>query len=98
METILESLLSGELQELYLQNKEWMSQVLFLENEIRFSQKLFAKELFSISQKNNEKEVELVKESLLSLETRILNLKELVFLHQHQLETIFKDPNSLLAL
>lgn len=98
METISESLLSGELQELYLQNKEWMSQLLFLEDEIRFLQKVFAREQLHINQKNNQREVELISESLLSLETRINNLKEQVGLHQHKLEAIFKDPKQFIDI
>lgn len=98
METISESLLSTELQELYLQNKDWMSQVLFLEDESRFFQKLFVKRLFFIGKNHSVKQVDLISESLLSLEKRTISLKNLVVQHQHLLETIIKDPAHGIAM
>ncbi len=98
MDTISESLLSTELQELYLQNKEWMSQVLFLEDESRFFQKLFVERLFFIGQHHSVKQVELISECLLSLEKRTVSLKTLVLQHQHLLENILTDPAHLIGM
>jgi len=98
METIEESLLSTELQELYLQNKDWMSQVLFLEDESRFFQKLFAERLFFIGQHQSVKQVELITECLLSLEKRTISLKNLVVQHQHLIENLIKDPAHLIGM
>ena len=92
METISESQLSAELQELYLQNKEWMSQLLFLEDESRFFQKLFVDRLFFIGQHHSPKQVNLISESLLALEKRTVSLKNLVIEHQQLLSHILKDP------
>jgi len=92
MDTISKSLLSAELQELYMQNKKWMSQILFLEDESRFLQQLFVKKQFLIDLKTGSKQKELIAESLISLEKRTITIKYLVIQHQHLLETIFKDP------
>jgi chaperonin cofactor prefoldin len=41
MKTLIDSTLSAELQELYLENKEWLSNILFLEDEMQFLNRLF---------------------------------------------------------
>ena len=43
METIEQKYLVAELQELYLQNNEWLSDLAFLEDEMRLFKKLFDK-------------------------------------------------------
>jgi hypothetical protein len=45
MKTLIDSTLSAELQELYLENKEWLSDILFLEDEMRFLNRLFERVL-----------------------------------------------------
>ncbi|RZL50700.1 MAG: hypothetical protein EOP00_02955 [Pedobacter sp.] len=91
METISKSTLSAELQELYLQNKEWMSQVLFLEDESRFFQKLFGQKLFLIGKNHTTKQINLICGNLEALHQRTSKLKALVNAHQHLLESILKD-------
>lgn len=91
MDTISKSILSTELQELYLQNKEWMSHVLFLEDESRFFQKLFGQKLFVIGKNNSIKQIDLITDSLNNLQERTIKLKALVTKHQHLLESILKD-------
>ena len=93
MDLISESTLSTELQELYLQNKEWMSQVCFLEDESRFYQKLFGEKLFYIGKKHTAKEIDAITESLAILSEKTLALKELVNKHQHMLEGILKTED-----
>ncbi|MES2828027.1 MAG: hypothetical protein V4687_07730 [Bacteroidota bacterium] len=88
MITISEDAISEELQELYLQNKEWMSQVLFLEDEGRFFQKLFSQRLFKIARECSAETVDLIRDSLESLERRTMALKSLVLQHQCLLENI----------
>jgi len=40
MDTLIQPTLSEELQELYLENKEWLSDILFVEDEVRFLKKV----------------------------------------------------------
>ena len=49
MTTLIDQQLSSELQELYLQNKQWYSDVLFLEDETAFFQKLFGSVLSTVA-------------------------------------------------
>lgn len=93
MNLISESTLSTELQELYLQNKEWMSHVCFLEDESRFYQKLFGEKLFYIGKKHTVKEIDAITVSLSMLNDKTVALKELVTKHQHLLEGILKTED-----
>jgi hypothetical protein len=86
------TILSSELQELYLLNKEWFSDVLFLEDETRFYKKIFTKLLLSKIKEEHFHEVQSVNQSLLALEKRREDLKALIVRHQHLLETLIKDP------
>ncbi|WP_316784129.1 hypothetical protein [Pedobacter frigiditerrae] len=98
MDVLSESRLSTELQELYLQNKEWMSHVLFLEDENRFFQKLFGQKLFVIGKSHTAKQINLISESLASLQEKTVNLKKLVIKHQHLLEGILKDAEHIVGI
>lgn len=98
MDVLSEARLSTELQELYLQNKEWMSHVLFLEDENRFFQKLFGEKLFVIGKNHTTKQINLISESLAILSEKTVNLKKLVIKHQHLLEGILKDTAQLIGL
>ena len=98
MDVLSESILSTELQELYLQNKEWMSQVLFLEDESRFFQKLFGQKLFFVGKNHTPKQIDLIIKSLSSLQERTIKLKLLVFKHQQLLESILKDPEQSVGI
>jgi hypothetical protein len=98
MDVLSESILSTELQELYLQNKEWMSQVLFLEDESRFFQKLFGQKLFLVGKNHTAKQIDLISESLSSLQERTIKLKSLVLKHQHLLASILKDPAQTIGI
>lgn len=98
MDVLSESRLSAELQELYLQNKEWMSHVLFLEDENRFFQKLFGQKLFVIGKSHTTKQINLISGSLANLYERTVKLKSLVIKHQHLLEDILKDKEHTVGL
>ncbi|RZK90528.1 MAG: hypothetical protein EOO98_08155 [Pedobacter sp.] len=93
MDLTSESTLSTELQELYLQNKEWMSQVCFLEDESRFYQKLFGAKLFYIGKKHTAREIYAITENLTILGKRTTAIKDLVIKHQHMLEGILKTED-----
>lgn len=93
MDLISESTLSEELQELYLQNKEWMSQVRFLEEESRFYQKLFGERLFYIGRKHTAREIDAITENLFILSERTIAVKQLVIQHQHMLEGMLRTED-----
>jgi hypothetical protein len=88
MDTRLDLALSAELQELYLENKEWLSKVLFLEDEMRFFKRLFNKVLSGEYKRENLQQVRMVSSKLnLILERRKL-LKNVLCLRRHQLEQL----------
>lgn len=90
--------LSSELQELYLQNKQWLSDVLFLEDETRFFQTLFNKALSSAVEDNRFKELQLINIGLNELEEHRNNVRNLVNRHQQMLESMLKDQNKIIGL
>ena len=91
METKIESQLSLELQEMYLENKEWLSDILFLADEMRFFQDIFQKLITSPIKQNNAEKVEFVNVSLTSLQERRDHLKSTLDNRQHVLESMLKD-------
>jgi len=73
METLIDSTLSAEFQELYLQNKEWLSDILFLEDEMRFFKKLFDRVLSGTIERENLQQTVMISAKLnLILERRKL--------------------------
>ncbi|MFC5283495.1 hypothetical protein [Pedobacter alpinus] len=91
METTEQKQLSAELQELYLENKEWFSEILFLEDEMRFFRKLFDKVITLSVQENKIGELHPVNKSLTELNEKRQALKTLIIKHQHDLESLIKD-------
>jgi hypothetical protein len=98
MDPISELQLSIELQELYLQNKEWMSHALFLSDENRFFQKLFSQNLFLIGKNHPSSQVDLVGAALEKQGDNIIKLKDLILKHQHVLERVLKDPEQKVSI
>jgi hypothetical protein len=89
--------LSSELQELYLENKEWRSEIDFLKDEHRFLTKLLnAEKLTAI--KHGSEQIELVGKSLELLQQKIENLEKLTSKHQHLLESILSDNQQHIGL
>lgn len=86
-----DSQLSSELQELYLQNKEWLSDILYLEDETRFFQKLFDKVLSSSIDEDKFEEVKFIDSSLSELQNRRAKLKTLVNSQIQVLQSMMKD-------
>jgi hypothetical protein len=78
-----EAQLSTELQELYLGNKEKLSDLLFLEDETRFFQKLFEKVLLANVKKEKFQEIEFINLSLGELQRRRNKLLVLINSQQH---------------
>ena len=93
-----EQQLSSELQELYLENKQWLSDVLFLEDEAAFFQKLFESVLSSAVKENLVTEILFINASLRQLEERRKEQKELILKHQHLLENLIKDQSKKIGL
>ena len=90
--------LSAELQELYLQNKQWFSDVLFLEDETRFFNKIFDRILPTVIIKDRFMEVQYISASLGQLEARTKTLKELLIRQLHLLESMLKNLNKSIGL
>ena len=93
-----EQQLSSELQELYLENKQWLSDVLFLEDEAAFFQKLFESVLLSAVKENLVTEILFINASLKQLEERRKEQKKLILKHQHLLENLIKDQSKKIGL
>lgn len=98
MKTLNNQQLSSELQELYLQNKQWYSDVLFLEDEAAFFQKLFGSVLSSVIKENLVSEVLFINASMKDLEARRNEQKNLILKNQHLLEGMLKDEKGKIDL
>ena len=93
-----EAQLSSELQELYLENKETLSDILFLEDESRFFQKLFDKVLLSPIKEEKFQQIEFVNSSLLELQNRRDKLKTLLTNQQLSIESMLKNADMKIGL
>ena len=98
MNNQIEQQLSSELQELYLENKQWLSDVLFLEDEAAFFQKLFESVLSSAVKENLVTEILFINASLRQLEERRKEQKKLILKHQCLLENLIKDQSKKIVL
>lgn len=90
------TLLSEELQELYLENKEWLSDIAFLEDESHFLRNLFGESFSGAA--NNLKQMEKLNDQLIKLGDHRLLLKKLVLQHKDLIENILKDPNNAMNM
>jgi hypothetical protein len=88
MGTRLDLALSAELQELYLENKEWLSRVLFLEDEMRFFKRLYNKVLSGDYKRENLQQIRMVSSKLNQILERRKLLKNVLCLRRHQLEQL----------
>ena len=93
-----EAQLSSELQELYLENKETLSDILFLEDESRFFQKLFDKVLLSPIKEEKFQEIESVNSSLAELQNRRDKLKIVLTNQQLSIESMLKNADMKIEL
>ena len=98
METKLETQLSFELQEMYLENKEWLSNILFLEDEMRFFQQIFQKLLNSPEKQNNIEQIEFINSRLDLLQNRRNHLKKIVNNRHEVLESMFIHPPETITI
>ncbi|TCD01520.1 hypothetical protein [Pedobacter psychroterrae] len=88
METLINSTLSDELQELYLENKEWLSDILFLEDEMRFFKNLFDQVLSGKIERENLQQLEMISASLNVILERRKQLKNVLECRKSQLEQL----------
>ena len=93
-----EAQLSSELQELYLENKETLSDILFLEDESRFFQKLFDKVLLSPIKEEKFQEIESVNSNLAELRNRREKLKIVLTNQQLSIESMLKNADMKIEL
>lgn len=89
--------LSSELAELYLENKEWRSEIDFLKDEHRFFTKLLAADRLAIKNPPAE-QIELIKTSLAVLKQQLDDLESLTSKHQDLIESIFTDSEQRVGL
>ncbi len=95
MNTIPDPQLSLEIQELYLENKEWISQLAFLQDEHRFFKKIFDGKILS---GRSSEDVLKVANSLTDLKNSIHLMEKLTLKHQHLLEAVLLDKNQSISL
>lgn len=98
MEPKIEAQLSSELQEMYLENKEWSSDILFLEDEMRFFQQLLQKQLESPVKHDNAEQVAFINSSLNALQERRNHLKSILDNRKHVLEAMLRDEMRTITL
>lgn len=98
MEPKIETQLSFELQEMYLENKEWLSDILFLEDEMRFFQQLFQKHLEQPIKKSYTDQVAFINLSLSALQERRNQLKIILDRRKHVLEAMLRDEMRTITL
>jgi len=90
MKMPLDTQLSYELQELYLENKEWLSDILFLEDEMRFFQNLFDNVLSTRVKRKNIQQVEVISASLGEILQRRKQLKAVLISRKENFEKLLK--------
>lgn len=89
--------LSAELAEMYLENKQWKSDLDFLKDEHRFFAKLLnAEKLATI--RHAPEQIALIGTSLALLQQQIEDLENLTCKHQHLIESIFADSEQRIGL
>ena len=98
METIENRQLESELQELYLENKEWLSDALFIEDEIRFFQNLFDKVISLAILEDRVSELHPINKSLEELMKTGQVIKSQIIKNQHLLESLIKDPEKKIGM
>ena len=82
--------LSAELQELYLENKEWLSDILFLEDEMRFFQGLFDTMLCAKVKRKHTQQVAAISAGLAQLLERRTQLKAVLVSRKKNLEQLLE--------
>ncbi len=98
MENIANTQLSEELQELYLENKEWSSELSFLEDESRFFEKLFDNIISSAIDAAHISKLKFVSAILIHLKNKRNEIRALVLDHQTFLTSLLAKPGKMIGL
>jgi len=98
MKMPLDTQLSAELQELYLENKEWLSDILFLEDEMRFFQNIFDKVLSERVKRKNVQQVEVISASLGEILQRRRQLKAVLISRKENFEQLLEGKSERFEL
>jgi hypothetical protein len=93
MKTLIDSTLSAELQELYLENKEWLSNVLYLQDELRFFKNLYSQILAAGVEREHLPQLEMISSSMNYLQLRRMQLKEDLEGRKFQLSQLLNGSN-----
>lgn len=88
METQIDPQLSAGLQELLLENKEWLSKIIFLEEEMKISHNLFEKLLSDGDKKKYNLQVEMINSKLTPLMVRRKYLKTILNTRNKNIEQL----------
>lgn len=89
--------LSEELQELYLENKEWVAKIDFLKDELRFFNKLFAAKQLNAGS-DQQTEALNIQERLNTLAQQIQHLTELTAKHQKLITTCLTSQQQKIGI
>ena len=81
METIIDQQLSDELQDMFLQNKLWLSDILFYEDEVRFFRNMFDKAFSQALNDNHLNQVQHIDSEITALKNYLDELKNMVLDH-----------------
>jgi hypothetical protein len=98
MKTPMDSALSAELQELYLENKDWLSEVLFLEDEMRFFRKLFDQVLLGKMDREMLPKIERLSANINLTSERRKRLKSFFTNRTHTLERLLERNSVKIGL
>ncbi|MEJ7558018.1 MAG: hypothetical protein WKF66_06885 [Pedobacter sp.] len=90
MKKVIDSTLSAELQELYLENKEWLSDLLYLQDEMRFFKKLFNQILSTGVEREHLLKLEMITSSMNCIKNRRTHLKTLLESRKSQLSQLLQ--------
>jgi hypothetical protein len=93
MKKVIDSTLSAELQELYLENKEWLSDVLYLRDEMRFFRKLFDEVLSKGVERHHFSQMRVISSSMNCIQDRRTQLKTLLESRKSQLSEFLKGDD-----
>ncbi|RZK79064.1 MAG: hypothetical protein EOO85_04625 [Pedobacter sp.] len=93
MKALIDSTLSAELQELYLENKEWLSNVLYLQDELRFFRNLYSQILANGVDREHLAQLAMVSSSMNYIELRRKQLKKELDARKFQISQLLTDSN-----
>jgi hypothetical protein len=90
MEKVIDPTLSTELQELYLENKEWLSDILYLQDEMRFFRKLFDQILSKGVERAHFQQLRLITSTMNCIQDRRTGLRTLLQSRTSKLSKLLK--------